>query len=208
MSKVAERRAELRDVLVALAEAQIERGGLGSLKARDLAREAGCAVGAIYNVFADMTALAMAVNGRTFTRLGAAVAGAVQGHQDQPPERRLVLLASAYLDFADRHQTLWRALFDLRLTEGDVPDWYMAELRILFGHIAGPVAELFPRLEGRELELMVRALFSSVHGIVLLGLENRISGVPRENIRSMIEAVLLRVTGRDVTSLNTVHEIS
>jgi len=41
---------------------------------------------------------------------------------------------------------------------------------------------------------MVRALFSSVHGIVLLGLENRISGVPRERIEDMISQVLTQIT--------------
>lgn len=201
MGKVGVRREALREALVALAEAQIERGGMGSLKARDLAREAGCAVGAIYNVFTDMTALVMAVNGRTFVRIGAAVAGAVAGHEGAPPERRLILLSLAYLDFADANHNLWRALFDLALPDDDsVPDWYRAELKALFSHIARPVAELFPELQGRELELMVRALFSSVHGMVLLGLENRISGVPRANIRAMIEAVLLRVSRRHVTA--------
>lgn len=202
MSRTEERRAGLRDTLVALAEAQIERGGVASLKARDLAREAGCAVGAIYNVFADMTALVMAVNGRTFLRIGQTVTGAVEGHGTEPPERRLILLSLAYLDFADANHNLWRALFDLDLPDdAQVPDWYRAGLSALFGHIALPVSQLFPHLAGRDLELMVRALFSSVHGMVLLGLQNRISGVPRANIRAMIETVLTRLaTGRDVTS--------
>ena len=40
---------------------------------------------------------------------------------------------------------------------------------------------------------MVRALFSSVHGIVMLGLQNRISGVPRDRVETMLEQVLLRL---------------
>ncbi len=197
MSKVEIRRAELRDTLTALAEAQIERGGMSSLKARDLARDAGCALGAIYNVFADMTGLVMAVNGRTFARIGQRVGGAVIGHETAPPERKLVLLAHAYLNFAADNHHLWRALFDLELPDdASVPDWYRSELQNLFRHIAIPVSQLFPELTGRDLDLMVRALFSSVHGMVLLGLQNRISGVPRGNIEVMIEAVLLRVVNR------------
>jgi hypothetical protein len=57
----------------------------------------------------------------------------------------------------------------------------------------------------RDLDLMVRALFSSVHGMVLLGLQNRISGVPRANIEAMIEAVLLRLAERDTEKLNIVQ---
>ncbi len=195
MSKVEERRSDLRAQLVALAQAQIATSGMASLRARDLARGAGCAVGAIYNVFADMNALVLAVNGQTFTRIGAEVAGAVVGHETLPPERRMILLARAYLNFADRNHYLWRALFDIDLPDDDaVPDWYRHDLRALFSHIAKPVSELFPQLAGRELDLMVRALFSSVHGIVVLGLQNRISGVPRPQVEAMIEAVLVQIS--------------
>ena len=194
MNKTETRRAELREALVDLAEAQIIKGGLNSIKARDLAQEAKCSVGAIYNVYSDLNDLVMAVNGRTFTRIGKEVGGAVVGHEAEAAERRLVLLAHAYLNFAAENHNLWRALFDIELPDDpNVPEWYRTELQALFRHIAHPVSQIFQDLKGRELELMVRALFSSVHGIVLLGLENRISGVPRANIESMIEAVLLRL---------------
>lgn len=111
------------------------------------------------------------------------------------------MLSLAYLDFAAANLNLWRALFDIDLPDTeDVPDRYRAGLGAPFAIIARPVAQLFPNLQGRERELMVRALFSSVHGMVLLGLQNRISGVPRANIRTMIEQVLMRLaTGRDIT---------
>lgn len=195
MGKVDERRSDLRAELIRLAEGQIAQDGMASLRARDLAREAGCAVGAIYNVFADMNALVLAVNGQTFARIGAEVAGAVTGHEGLPPEQRLVLLARAYLNFADQNHHLWRALFDIDLPDdASVPDWYRADLKSLFAHIAVPVSQIFQDLAGKELDLMVRALFSSVHGIVVLGLQNRISGVPRAQVEAMISTVLLRIS--------------
>ncbi|MEI6097462.1 MAG: TetR family transcriptional regulator [Alphaproteobacteria bacterium] len=97
MSKVEERRADLRANLVKLAQAQIAAQGMASLRARDLADKACCAVGAIYNVFADMTDLILEVNGQTFARIGAEVGGAVTGHESLPAECRLILLARAYL---------------------------------------------------------------------------------------------------------------
>jgi AcrR family transcriptional regulator len=48
------RREIQREALIDAAEAAIARGGLAGLKARDIAREAGCAVGAIYNLVEDM----------------------------------------------------------------------------------------------------------------------------------------------------------
>ena len=188
------RRAELRETLVTLAEAQIVQGGMATVKARELAAQAGCSVGAIYNVFPDMTALVMAVNLRTFLRIGAEVAGAVTGFEAAPAERRLVLLARAYLGFADRNHHLWKALFDLEMPrDGDIPPEYAQALATLFDHIARPVRELFQELDEDAVQLMARTLFSSVHGIVSLGLQNRLSGVPLERVEAMIEALLLRV---------------
>ena len=46
-----ERKAQLQEKLVLAAETRIAAAGAGSLRARDLAADAGCAVGAIYNAF-------------------------------------------------------------------------------------------------------------------------------------------------------------
>lgn len=194
-SKSEQRRALLREKLIEAAEQRIEQDGAKALRARDLAKDAGCAVGAIYNAFEDLNALVLAVNGRTFKKLGAVVTASVQGAEDQPPQDRLILMSHAYLGFAADNTALWRALFDISLpVDGPVPAWYLQELEALFANIARPVAEIFPQKSQAELALMVRALFSSVHGIVLLGLENRISGVPRARIEEMISQILLQIT--------------
>lgn len=190
--KVAERRAALRVKLIELAEEQIAAGGLSSLKARELAKGAGCAVGAIYNVFDDLHDLVLEVNGRTFKKLGAAVSASYDGSES--PRQRLILMSNAYLEFAAAHPKLWRALFDVEMTEdGAVPEWYLSSLGALFANIRAPLSELYSEMGEEELGLMTRAMFSAVHGIVLLGLENRISGVPPEHIRTMIAQVLSRL---------------
>ncbi len=193
--KTSERREALRTRLIDIAEARIAEAGIASIKARDLARRAECAVGAIYNVFEDINDIVIAVNGRTFRHLGAAVAASLEGHEDKDPSERLILMSNAYLDFAAAHPNRWRTLFDLRMsTDMDVPGWYVEALGQLFGIIAGPVRECFPDLDDADVELMTRALFSSVHGIVLLGLEKRISAVPPDHLRRMIALVLTEAT--------------
>ncbi|CUH89783.1 hypothetical protein PH5382_03736 [Phaeobacter sp. CECT 5382] len=193
--KSEQRRAALRETLVAAAEQRISLEGARALRARDLAKDAGCAVGAIYNAFEDLNAIVMAVNGRTFQKLGKMVGASIEAAGDLPPQDRLILMSNAYLQFAAENTRLWRALFDLDMpADGPVPGWYMQELDALFANIARPVSEIFPQKSPAELTLMVRALFSSVHGIVLLGLENRISGVPRERIEDMISQVLTQIT--------------
>jgi AcrR family transcriptional regulator len=197
LSKADLRRQDLRARLIDIAEARIRAEGLSAIKARDLARQADCAVGAIYNVFSDLNGLTMAVNGRTFQTLGKTVAASVADCPADQPQTELITMSHAYLRFAAENTNLWRALFDLEMsTEMDVPQWYLAELGKLFALIAAPLARIFPDYNRHALELMTRALFSSVHGIVLLGLQKRISGVPLDKIEEMIAVLLTNVTSQ------------
>ncbi|MEM8592976.1 MAG: TetR/AcrR family transcriptional regulator, partial [Pseudomonadota bacterium] len=119
----AEKREALKARLTDIAERQIAEGGLEVVKARELAKEAGCSVGAIYNVFGDIRELILAVNSRTFKRIGTTV-GAASHEKSETPEETLVTLSTAYLHFAIENRLLWRALFDVELTEeSGVPEW-------------------------------------------------------------------------------------
>ncbi|TFL18449.1 TetR/AcrR family transcriptional regulator [Jannaschia formosa] len=191
----ADRRAALRDRLIELATARIAAEGLGALKARTLASEAGCSVGAIYNVFGDLDDLVLTVNGETFRALGAHVLAAVARAAQADPTERMIVMSEAYLDFATRNPLLWRALFDVKMTtEGAVPEWYLAALDRLLAIIDGPLAEVFPHLPKAEIRVRTRALFSSVHGITLLGLERRISAVEQDRLSDMIRYILTSAT--------------
>lgn len=192
--KTDEKRADLRARLIDIAEDVIAREGASNLKARPLAAEAGCAVGAIYNVFGDMNELIMAVNGRTFARLGRDV-GEKGQDPDLAPVDALIALANAYLQFAIDNPRAWRALFSVRLeTKEDVPAWYKDELKRLLFYIARPLKRAFPDMDDESLELMARTLFSSTHGIVSLGVENRIPGVTQDRLQAMLSLLLQQVT--------------
>lgn len=189
-----DRRQALRDRLIQIAERQITDNGLASLRARDLAAQAGCAVGAIYNVFGDLTDLVQAVNARTFARLGEAIAAA-QSTALPAPTDQLVTMARAYHRFAADNHNAWRALFDIDRPAGiNAPDWYLAAMENLFAQINPPLADLFPDLTPADRGLLTRALFSAVHGIVLLGLDRATAGVPPDQIDTMLDRVLRQLT--------------
>lgn len=196
----ADRRATLRETLIDLARVRIMADGTAALKARDLAKSAGCSVGSIYNVFGDMHDLVMAVNGQTFAALGTHVTQAVEASAASDPTERMIVMAEAYLDYATRQPSLWRALFDVPITEeSDLPDWYLSALDNLLAIIDAPLRQVYPSLPDEEIRLRTRALFSAVHGIVLLGIEDRISGVPDDRLSDMIRFILMSATGRNVT---------
>src|SRR3954453_10185234 len=151
MSKALERREKLRESLILAAEQSIQTGGLAGLKTRDLAREIGCANGAVYNLVADMDELILLVGSRTLTRLDAALTSA-ESNGPAAPAETLVRIAVAYCDFAAENLELWRALFEPRMTPGKpVPEWAVSEQMDLFRHIYRPLAALFPKRSPNEL---------------------------------------------------------
>ena len=60
----------------------------------------------------------------------------------------------------------------------------------LFTYISDPLTVIFPGRDPQEQALFTRALFSSIHGIILLGLDQASSGVPTKDIDRMIAMVL------------------
>jgi AcrR family transcriptional regulator len=190
MSKALERRAKLRENLILAAERSISAGGLAALKTRELAREIGCANGAVYNLVADVDELILQVGSRTLARLDAALTDAESAGPESPAET-LVRIAVAYCDFAAENLELWRALFEHRMTPGKpVPEWAVSDQMNLFRHIFAPLAALLPSRSEAELGVTARSLFSAVHGMVLLGLEQKLIAVPIEALRREIATIV------------------
>lgn len=190
-TKTAERRDRLRSDLTVIAERLIEEGGLTSLKARDVAAEAGCSLGAIYNVFEDMDELVFAVNGRTLARLDEALSSRTGSIENDDIIAIMTTLAMVYLEFAAENPRLWSALFEHEYTDGrPTPEWLVTEQVKLIGHIALPLRRYLPSMSDAEIQTLARALFSAVHGIVLLGTENRFVAVPLGEIRTQLDVIV------------------
>jgi len=186
MSKALERRAKLREALIEAAERAIAAKGLAGLKTRDLAEEIGIAIGGIYNLVEDVDELILRVGSRTLARLDASLSLAeISG--PAAPRETLVRIAVAYCDFAAENLELWRALFDHRMQPGKaVPEWAIAEQMDLFRHIHKPLAALFPQRSPAQLGVTARSLFSAVHGMAALGLEQKLPAVRLDALRTEI----------------------
>jgi len=193
-TKSAIRREKLKEALIDAAERTIDSEGLRGLKARELAQEVGCAVGAIYNVVSDLDDLVFAVNARTLATLEKKIAASERA-PDSPVDR-LVRLALAYTDFAAAHRLRWRAIFDHRPLAGrEIPEWYAADQRRLFAYVEGPLEALRPGIAADERALLARSLFSAVHGIVVLGLEEKLQLIPLPVLREQVK-ILVSALGR------------
>ena len=183
------KREALKQRILDAAEARIRDHGLKMLRARDVTNDAGCALGSLYNAFEDLDLLVLGVNSRTLDRLEAALRAASEGAEG--PEAQLRALAHAYRGFASENPHLWAALFDHRMPEGvPVPDWHIEEHRPLIAMVMAPLGALVPDLTGDMLAIRARTLFSAVHGIVKLALEDRFVALPPDLLAAELDTFL------------------
>ena len=196
--KRSEKRDALRTKIIDLAHKRIAAHGLSSLRARDLAAEAGCALGGLYNMFEDIDALVLEVNARTLADIDHKMIDAVKANPPAP--QQLKALAQAYLSFAREHPLSWRALFEHHLPEGrDVPDWYSESLTHLMARIAQPLALLQPDYTPDVLAKRARTMFAAVHGVVSISLDNRFVGLAPDTLDDELEHFV------DVLLLGSTH---
>ena len=179
----APKREVKRDRILAAARSIIACRGLRALKVRDVATTAGTSLGGVYLHFVDLDALIVAVNRLTIARLDAGL------HEpaDVDPSVRIHALADAYLRFAVEETNLLRALFEHRMEDRrPFPDDLLSEVAAVFGRLAAPLRELLDDRSADEVAVIARTMFSAFHGIVTMGIEERIVAVPPSRLREQV----------------------
>jgi AcrR family transcriptional regulator len=178
-----QKKGRRRLLMLETARAIIAAKGLRSLKVRDVAEAADCSIGSVYNEFGDFDGLILTVNRETIqamtTRLAAVPA--------EDPIRHLHGLAASYLDFAAEHPNLLRSLFEHRMEDDHpFPEDILMMVMQAFALMHPPLVRLLPNSDDEEIALLSRILFSAVHGIISLGLEERMVAVPPQSLRQQV----------------------
>ena len=188
-----QRRQDLREALVAAARRTGAEQGYAALRAREIAAEVGCAVGAIYNVFPDLDALILAVKSRTLDELQQEVLEKLGPDESRTPadgRRRLLASAGVYLEFAQSHRRLWISAFEHSSPDTPALAAYMERLDAIFDNVERPLAALLPGMAPAARKLLARALFSAAHGIVQLGLDQKLGALSPAALRWQVESVM------------------
>jgi AcrR family transcriptional regulator len=178
-----QKKGRRRLLLIEIARTSIATKGLRSLKVRDVAEAADCSIGSVYNEFGDFDGLILTVNRETVQALTARLKAA----PSEDPVRQLHGLAAAYLDFATEQANLLRSLFEHRM-EGDrpFPEDILSMVMQAFALMHEPLVRLLPDRDPEEVALLSRMMFSAVHGIISLGLEERMVAVPPAKLRQQV----------------------
>lgn len=182
-----QKKGKRRLLLLEIARDLIAVKGLRSLKVRDIAEAADCSIGSVYNEFGDFDGLILTVNRETVQALTARLVAVSAGD----PVRQLHGFAATYLDFATEHANLLRSLFEHRMeADRPFPEDILIMVMQAFALMHEPLVRLLPNKDSTEVALLSRMLFSAVHGIISLGLEERMVAVPPEKLRQQVAQFL------------------
>ena len=178
-------RLRLREVTETVLAAE----GLSAAQARRIAQEAGCSVGTLYNIYGDIDQLILAANATTLHDLARALTSAANSAEARDLKGRLMALALAYLEFATADTLRWRAVFEQRLADDyPVPTSYLEDRSHLLALIENELATKIPAPAARN--EAARAMFSAVHGIVLLALDMKLGSFDREGCARQVVFVV------------------
>jgi AcrR family transcriptional regulator len=178
-----QKKGRRRALMLDTARRIIGAKGLISLKVRDVAEATGCSIGSVYNEFGDFDGLILTVNRETVQLL----TSKLRAVPSDDPRAQLHGLAAGYLEFAAEHTNLLRSLFEHRMENNrpfpnDILDMVMEAFALMYS----PLSRLLTKRDPDELVLIARSMFSAAHGIISLGLEDRMVAVPSANLRQQL----------------------
>lgn len=175
---------EIKEMVLKAAEDIVIKEGFQALKVRRIALEIGYTVGSIYMVFDNMSDLIMHVKGRTLDELGDYLDEYLS---DCSSEEHVVILATKYLEFASQHFNLWSMIFEHRLPKDQsTPQWYQTKVDQAFVRIEKLLTQLAPDYDSSLVQSAARAIWSGVHGICILSLDDALSSTEIQKIENNI----------------------
>lgn len=173
------------EMAIAAAELILVSEGLSGLTMRKVADAIGYTVGNLYLLFENQDQLLVAVNERTADAVYVALRDASESADE--PRLQVREIAAAYIEYAMRHASRWRLMFEHSLPVGS-PRPRAVELRIkrMFELVE---SSLVPHLAGTQeasLRLHATTLWSGVHGICVLAVTGKLrwSGTDRYRVLS------------------------
>ncbi len=180
-------RAELRQIALEAAEELVAAQGLAGLSTRKVAARIGYTVGSLYMVFRNLDDLIVQMNERTLDALHARLATAT----GQPPTAAIRALAQSYIAFALSEPNRWLAIYQHRLPDGEtVPDFFSEKVARMFELVQRQLMLLCPQRPPDDSALAARALWSGIHGVCILGLDQKLEAVGGRSIEEVAGSLL------------------
>jgi AcrR family transcriptional regulator len=183
-------REQIREMALEAAERIIAEEGFPALSARRIATAIGYTVGTLYLIFENLDDLIIQVNGRTLDELYTSLTRSTERHPDGLETARA--LGMAYLAFATENKNRFSVIFQHRVPSAEaLPDWYLQKISRMFALVEQALRPLADGREDAEVGLAARALWSGVHGIVILARTGRIKIIGGGSVEEMVDSLVV-----------------
>jgi AcrR family transcriptional regulator len=163
---------DLRNALLAAAEAIVERAGIPALTLRAVARAAGVSHAAPAHHFGDLVGLLSELAAVGYTRLAARFDAAMAA-AGAAPDRRLRAMGRAYVGFARTHPGLFQLMFRAERLDAARPALRAATEAAAEALRAAIAARPGPSAPALQAVAQAAALWSLVHGFSVLLIDGR-----------------------------------
>jgi AcrR family transcriptional regulator len=160
---------DLRAALIRAALSLIEEQGVKGLALSDAARLAGVSVAAPYRHFKDKEALMAEIAAEGFVLFRDALARASRGNPEDKV-KRLVEMGVAYVDFALRHRSHFKVMWESGIPKGKYPE-VGRTAREAYLLLERAAFDLLPAAPPDRQQALVSTAWSVVHGYAMLTLE-------------------------------------
>jgi len=183
-------REQLREMALQAAECIVIDEGYSGLSARKIAARIGYTVGSLYLVFRNLDDLIAQTNERTLDELFQTLESAVCAG-DSDPLDCILRLGQAYIDFAIAHSNRWRLIFEHRMPAGQaVSDSFRDKVERMFALVQQQLRPLAPHGTDADIALAAQALWSGVHGVCILGLDQKLQAASDHSVQAVAVSLI------------------
>lgn len=172
---MARRNDHTREQLVSLTldtvKAFLEENTHHELSLRKVANMIGYVPSTLVNVFGNYNLLLLHAIAQTLDELSDQANTVVSKATNS--KDALYELAYCYHDFAQQHPYRWQLIFQHNMNGDQLPEWQAERIDNMTGMLESLLAELAPSRSKQEVLQASRVLWSGVHGITLLSVDDK-----------------------------------
>ncbi|NOH24132.1 TetR/AcrR family transcriptional regulator [Vibrio europaeus] len=158
------------------------------LSLRKIATMIGYVPSTLVNVFGSYNLLLLHAVAQTLDELSEEANEVVSQCQD--PKSALYELAYCYHDFAQHHPHRWQLIFEHNMNGETLPEWQAQRIDSMTGMLEQLLQLIGPERSQAEVLQASRVLWSGVHGITLLSVDDKFFAAEPIDGKELIENLL------------------
>ncbi len=158
------------------------------LSLRKIANMIGYVPSTLVNVFGNYNLLLLHVVAQTVDDLAKEAQKVTSKQTD--PSIALYELAYCYHDFAQKNPYRWQLIFEHNMNGDALPEWQATRIENMTSMLEGLLRMLGPTRSSSEVLKASRVLWSGVHGITLLSVDDKFFAAEPVNGKELIENLL------------------